>query len=112
MTADERIEKLLNRVNNTVSDLPEDILFGYSPDSAVTYMQKALDACGLLDDEDLTTVGAAITAACLYGLHLNDVIERLAWALENLADKYDKAKYRLNSWGDIHYVHDLEEGKI
>ena len=112
MTAEERIEKLLNRTNNTISDLPKDLILEYPSDKVVLYMNKALEACEFDHDDGVTTLGYALTAPALYGLHLCDVIERLAWALENLADKYEKAKYRLNSWGDIHYVHELEEGKI
>ena len=114
MTADERIESVLNKANNTISDLPEDLIMGYSSEACATILRKALESCGieLTGEDDTITIGEAFTSLCGYGLHLSDVIERLVWALENTVEKYDKAKYRLWSWGDIHYVADLEEGKL
>lgn len=118
MTSEERIEELLNRANNTISDLPKDFIIDYSAEQGITYLRHALEACGVPPDTgvdgeaDETTIGAALVSACDFGLHLNDVVERLCWALENTLIRYDKALYRLRSWGDIKYVADLEEGKV
>lgn len=112
MTPNERIEKVLNRANNTISDLPDDLIMGYTPEACEAYIRHALSACDVELPDDTAPLGELLVSSCCYGLHLCDVIKRLVWALENTVDKYEKARYRLQSWGDIHYVSDLEEGKI
>ena len=106
MTCEERIEKLLNRANNTMADLPTEHDTEQMADWLVMAAQKVA-----LDAESLS-FGDVFQGASEEGLHLVDVIERLCWALDNTLRKYDRAKMRLNTWGDINFVSDLEEGKI
>ena len=88
MTSEERIEELLNRANNTISDLPKDFIIDYSAEQGITYLRHALEACGVPPDTgvdgeaDETTIGAALVSACDFGLHLNDVVNGSAGRLK------------------------------
>lgn len=75
MTADERIEKLLNYMDNTMSDLPD----AKDIKKIELYKNLLVQAERYVDDDD-----ASVTR-CLaeYALHLTDVIDRLEWALSN-----------------------------
>lgn len=72
MTADERIEQLLNRAGQTIDDLP----FFYTREQrlaakeAVRKRMKSGLFISLTDYQDMV-------------LHLTDVIDRLEWALNN-----------------------------
>ena len=66
MTADERIEALLNRAGQTISDLPGPL--GYTAKQEAAAMEAAADFGG---DDVLI-------------LHLTDVIDRMETALENV----------------------------
>lgn len=66
MTPDERLEKLLNRAGQTISDLPSPI--DYNIEQEELAMEAAADFGGGLE---------------AYILHLTDVIDRLEQALEN-----------------------------
>ena len=104
-----RIEELLSKTNRNLSDLPGDLVNRYQPEQNAEYLRSALKACGLYTSDDGVTFGEAVVSACCYGLYQKDVIERLADALEDTLRKYKKATYRLNTWGDIHFVSDLEK---
>ena len=104
---EERIEQALNRCGFTLTHLPKDFLSEYSPEGTPEFLSEALKACNLPENE--TTFGNAVVGACLYGRHLKDVTDILVAALEETVSKLQKAKYRLNTWGDIHYVKTIEE---
>ncbi|MBQ1516279.1 MAG: hypothetical protein IIZ51_10570 [Lachnospiraceae bacterium] len=71
MTADERLEKLLNRAGQTISDLPG--RYGYTTEQERAAIEAAADFGG---DDVLI-------------LHLSDVIDRMEWALENVIRERD-----------------------
>jgi len=81
MTADERIEKLLNRFGQTISDLPKpdrrlDRLYGpYASETRLNYYHAAREWSGW----DSRTPDMAIAD---YACHLCDVIDRMEIALE------------------------------
>lgn len=113
---DSNIEKLLNRANNTISDvdyyndvqnhkLDKEKL----ADLSVSFSQEALDYVG---QDFPTDVGTMAAAEAFYGVYLTNIIDRLCWALDNTLGRLDKACYRLHSWGDIQYVADLKDGKL
>ena len=116
MSCDERVEGLLNRAHATISDLPvgENIVLLCDDGHGTAYLRHALECCGLPveGEQGITTVGDIIVGSCAYGLRLCEIIERLCTALEDTLGKYDKALYRLRSWGDIQYAASLEEEKI
>lgn len=72
MTPDERIEKLLNRAGQTISDLPSPI--DYTIEQEELAMEAAAD------------FGSGLEA---YILHLVDVIDRMETALENVCGERD-----------------------
>lgn len=86
---------------------PEDLIQKYLPEDSAAYCKKALQACGIYEG-DTTTMGKALVSACAYGLYLEDLVKILTDALEDTLGKCKKAKYRLASWGDIHYAMTLE----
>lgn len=113
---DSNIEKLLNRANNTISDVDyyNDVQSHKLDkeklaDLSVSFSQEALDYVGQDFPTDTGTVAAA---EAFYGVYLTNIIDRLCWALDNTLGQLDKACYRLRSWGDIQYVADLKEGKV
>lgn len=79
MTCDERLEKLLNRAGQTISDLPGP--FGYTAKQEEDAMEAAADFGG---DDVLI-------------LHLTDVIDRLEWALDKVVRERD---YLAERFGD------------
>ena len=93
MTCDERIEALLNRAGQTISDLPKSYPYGQIGDAFNTahiwngWRGKA------------SAYGA-------YILHLTDIIDRLEWAL----DKTLREKAYLRS--KCCYICGLYEGKV
>lgn len=77
MTCDERLEQLLNRAGQTISDLPK------------RYEQTARS--GAFDAADQFGGSLSMTQNFEdYILHLTDVIDRLEWALENLLNLKDR----------------------
>ena len=72
MTPDERLEALLNRAGQTISDLPSPI--DYTIEQEELAMEAAADFCGGLE---------------AYILHLTDVIDRMETALENVCGERD-----------------------
>ena len=80
MTADERLEALLNRAGQTISDLPE----GYSENKAEAVF-NLFEFDGELD-------------ATVYIIHLAAIIDRMETALENVIGERDwlRANYSAN----------------
>ena len=80
MTADERLEKLLNRAGQTISDLPGP--FGYTTKQEEAALEAAADFGG---EEPLI-------------LHQTDIIDRMETALENVIGERDwlRANYSAN----------------
>lgn len=92
MTADQRIEKLLNRAGQTISDLPK------SDGKHFTYnlgpRQEAEHAVFAFE----RTSGCADIIDCLsmhqdYILHLTDIIDRMETALENVCGERDYLRH-------------------
>lgn len=71
MTANERLEKLLNRAGQTISDLPRAI------DYTIPQEQYVMEAAA--------EFGSGLSYIC----HLTDVIDRMETALENLLNERD-----------------------
>lgn len=83
MTPDERIEKLLNRAGQTISDLPKP--------SAVVYAYPK-DMRRYIPDVAARWHGRLNYGSCDledYILHLTDVIDRMETALENVCGERD-----------------------
>jgi len=82
MTCDERIEKILNRAGQTISDLPEGYLLNACEAKAIQGV-----ACRWFVDEDAPEGVALRNLVSIplyqYILHLTDVIDRLETALDN-----------------------------
>lgn len=76
MTCDERLEQLLNRAGQTISDLPA--RYDEYAHSLAAY--RATQWSMNLSWRQYTD----------YILHLTDVIDRLEWALENLLNLKDR----------------------
>lgn len=88
MTCDERLEKLLNKAGQTISDLPKgNRNEGAYPGKKVNAMQAVCQFDRMLDVSDIGTLN------CLdYILHLTDVIDRLEWALDKTVRERDWLK--------------------
>lgn len=83
----------------------KDLIQLYEPEQTATYLREALKACDMYYGDEYTTFGEAIVSACCYGLSQKE-------DLETLRKKYKKAIRRLQHWGDVQFVSDLEEGKV
>ena len=88
MTCDERLEELLNKAGQTISDLPKSDgrHLTYDKDSrsnaeheVFAYAKKS----GYVDVIDCLAMHQD------YILHLTDVIDRLEWALDNVTRELD-----------------------
>ena len=91
MTADERLEQLLNRAGQTISDLPKSdgIHLTYDRDSRSNARQEVFayaKKSGYVDVIDCLAMHQD------YILHLTDVIDRLEWALDNVTRERDWLK--------------------
>lgn len=88
MTCDERLEKLLNKAGQTISDLPKgNRKEGAYPGQKVSAMQAVCQFDRMLDVSDFGILN------CLdYILHLTDVIDRMEWALDNVTRERDWLK--------------------
>ena len=80
-SADKRIEELLNRAGQTISDLPK------PSESSFAYSGKLEEACEAAmkfskGEEAKEPVYFELVLAD-YILHLTDIIDRFEWALEN-----------------------------
>lgn len=89
MTADERIEKLLNEFGQTISDLPKpkEKDNAYSASSLIDARETARDWCGNF----MYITNASDDYIC----HLADVIDRMEWALSNAKVRFDDLKQKL-----------------
>lgn len=81
MTADERLERLLNRAGQTISDLPDH----YDEYAHNLAAREATQWSGMISWRQYTD----------YILHLTDVIDRMEWALENVIGERDYLEKRL-----------------
>ncbi len=102
MTANERIEALLNRAGQTISDLPrkgteasEPYPLDACPKANGAAWDWYLDIGGDMDDYDSTRTKLVLK---LYILHLTDIIDRMESALENVIGERDwlRANYSAN----------------
>ena len=86
MTSNERIEALLNRAGQTISDLPNcEKGMAYSArDNYVKLLEEAEKFVGFK-----APAGFEIFNALQYALHLTDVIDRMETALENVLGERD-----------------------
>lgn len=99
-SCDERLEALLNRAGQTISDLPrkqgESVSEPYSGEECVkangTAWRWYLNIDADMDDYDSTRSKFVLK---LYILHLTDVIDRLETALENVCGERDYLAYRM-----------------
>ena len=87
-SCDERIEKTLNRVGQTISDLPKasEYSYAHSVNNHEVYgnVMKAVCEFNRMDhDENYRKDFDAFRALVDYVMHLTDVIDRMETALEN-----------------------------
>ena len=83
MKADERIEALLNRAGQTISDLPMNEYKTEQLEAVDEMVQKYFRyVCYTPDEDDYAE----------YILHLADIIDRMECALENTLLKLDDAR--------------------
>ena len=99
MTFDERLEALLNRAGQTISDLPQkgtEVSEPYPLDACPKANGAAwdwyLDIGGNMDDYDSTRTKFVLKQ---YILHLTDIIDRMETALENVIGERDYLAERL-----------------
>lgn len=87
-SCDERIEKILNRAGQTISDLPNGYLLNAGEAKAIQGV-----ACRWFVDEDAPEGVALRNLVSIplyqYILHLTDVIDRMETALENVCGERD-----------------------
>lgn len=94
MTPDERLEALLNRAGQTISDLPKKGMMEVSEPYPLIALSKANGAAWNwylnigtdMDDYDSTRSKMVLK---LYILHLTDIIDRMETALENVCGEQD-----------------------
>lgn len=94
MTCDERIEALLNRAGQTISDLPRKEGTAVSEPYSTDQMLRANGAAWAWYMNEFITVdeGRRLegrNVAQMYILHLTDVIDRMEEALDNLVRQRD-----------------------
>lgn len=111
---DERIEKLLNRAHNTISDIDNwqtdgSVTVQEGSDRLMQHTETAMKYAGKTYEGGMEDVCSSLA---LYGDHLTGVIDRLCWGLERTLDRYEKARQRLITWGDINYVSKQDEGAV
>lgn len=104
-SADKRIEELLNRAGQTISDLPRKQGTSVSEPYSGEYRKKANGSAWRwylnIDDSDMDDYESIRSTMVLklYILHLTDVIDRLEWALENVCGERDYLKQQFRSHG-------------
>ena len=90
MTPDERIEELLSRAGQTISDLPK-----CAEDGSIEYYTERLEslakAARAFDRDSIYRTLLNIQIA-IYALHLTDIIDRMETALENVCGERDYLK--------------------
>ena len=81
MTANERLEALLNRFGQTISDLPagDDTTFAHSDFDGALVAIAEYAHYAIKSGDDIVVPRIALD----YILHLTDVIDRMEWALED-----------------------------
>ena len=86
MTTDERLEALLNRAGQTISDLPRvnGIGMPYGVDRYEPLLKAASDFI-----QFNAPAGFEVFNVIQYALHLTDVIDRMETALENVCGERD-----------------------
>lgn len=88
-SVDKRIEELLNRAGQTISDLPKGYLLNAGEAKTVQGV-----ACRWFIDEDAPEGVALRNLVSIplyqYILHLTDIIDRMEWALENVLNLKDR----------------------
>ena len=91
MTADERLEALLNRAGQTISDLPK-----CAEDGSIEYYTERLEslvkAVRAFDRDSIYRTLLNVQIA-IYALHLTDVIDRMETALENVCGERDYLRH-------------------
>lgn len=92
-SADKRIEELLNRAGQTISDLPEpnELSFAYSGKLEEAYSAAMTFSKGVESKE----YGYTELMLSDYIMHLTDIIDRLEWALDNVCGERDYLEKRL-----------------
>ena len=93
-SADKRIEELLNRAGQTISDLPKATEFSFAhsvnnPEAFGNVMMAACKFNGLNGDAYYFKDFDAVRVLVDYVMHLTDVIDRLETALENVCGERD-----------------------
>lgn len=90
MTADERLEALLNHAGQTISDLPRvnGIGMPYGVDRYEPLLKAASDFI-----QFNAPAGFEVFNVIQYALHLADVIDRLEQALENVCGERDYLRH-------------------
>ena len=96
-SADKRIEELLNRAGQTISDLPKVNGIGM-PYGVDTYKPLLKEASNFTQFN--APAGFEVFNVIQYALHLTDVIDRLETALENVCNERDYLAYRLRRYRD------------
>lgn len=94
----DRIEKLLNRAGQTISDLPKREGTEASEPYPLSALPKAngaawnwyLNIGADMDDYDSTRTKMVLK---MYILHLTDIIDRMEWALENVCGERDWLRF-------------------
>lgn len=90
MKPDERIEQLLNRFGQTISDLPKPVRGRWAYIYEGNEVGAALKWAGMSPDRYTdNTVISAPRFMCEYVRHLADVIDRMEAALETAANNFE-----------------------
>lgn len=95
MTADERIEKLLNRFGQTISDIPNPKDYDWSRSAYdVGHLKQAKKAAYVwmwdeYQDADIIPIDEIEPPLCDYICHLADIIDRMEAALETATNTMD-----------------------
>lgn len=94
-TCDERLEAMLGRAGQTISDLPKREGTEASEPYPMSALPKANGAAWnwyLNNGEDMEDYDSTRSKMVLklYILHLTDIIDRMEWALKNLLNIYDR----------------------
>lgn len=96
-SCDKRLEELLNRAGQTISDLPTKG-FAQSEPYPLSALPKANGTAwnwylGIGADMDAYDSTRSKMILKLYILHLTDIIDRLEWALENVIGERDWLRF-------------------
>ena len=100
-STDKRIEELLNRAGQTISDLPKGDGRHFIYDKE---LRKRADIVQMewhgIKANRLVDVVDEVNMLLDYIMHLTDVIDRFEWALENVCNERDYLAYRLRRYRD------------